>query len=134
MEAWADKYIGIPFVDHGRSYDGMDCWGLAKAVLKNEFGVDLPDLGERYKSIKDTSTITRLVDETKPLVDARQVDRPAPGDLAVIMYKGAAIHIGVYVGGGYVLHTNARIQSMLERVKSPNLKSRIEGWYRIGKD
>jgi hypothetical protein len=43
--------------------------------------------------------------------------------------SGDPLHIGTYVGGGYILHTLNNTGSVLERADSASLKSRIEGYY-----
>ena len=55
----SDKYISIPFADHGRSKNGCDCWGLATVAYKEKFKVDLPLLLD-YDCIKDVRHITTL--------------------------------------------------------------------------
>ena len=39
---WAGHYIGLPFLEHGRSIRGLDCWGLVRLVLHEQFDVCLP--------------------------------------------------------------------------------------------
>jgi murein DD-endopeptidase len=38
-----NSFIGIPFVDGGRSYEGCDCWGLVMLYFKDVLGIELPD-------------------------------------------------------------------------------------------
>lgn len=131
MDAWVRKYIGIPFKDKGRDGEGLDCWGLVRTVLKNEFGKELPDLSDGYGSIRDVRAISKLIDETKPLIEAKPVEYPEIGDIAVIRCKGLPLHVGIYVGSGYILHTERTVESMIERMSSPAIKNRIEGWYHV---
>jgi len=42
-----EKYIGIPFVEYGRSFKGVDCYGLVWLAFKEELGIELPDYDER---------------------------------------------------------------------------------------
>ncbi len=38
---WTQKWIGAPFADKGRG-PAYDCWGLLWAVLRVQFGVEVP--------------------------------------------------------------------------------------------
>ena len=42
------KYIGIPFKDHACGFDGCDCYGLVRLIYREELGLELPYLGDRY--------------------------------------------------------------------------------------
>ena len=51
--SWCAKYIGIPYSDRGRGDDAVDCWGLAQRVLREQFGVIVPDYAEYYSTRRD---------------------------------------------------------------------------------
>ena len=41
-----NRFFSIPYVEGGRSPAGLDCWGLVRVVLADEFGIyDLPEFG-----------------------------------------------------------------------------------------
>lgn len=124
------RYIGIPFKSRGRDELGIDCYGLTRMVLKNEFGKELPDL--YYTDALDKNTVNKLIDINQPLLAGEKVENPEPGDVAVIKYRGIPCHIGVYVGENKILHIKQGTDSILERTNSVHLKSRIEGYYRVG--
>ena len=42
LPCWVDGYIGIPFVLGGRERTGLDCWGLVRLVLREQFQVEVP--------------------------------------------------------------------------------------------
>lgn len=122
-------YVGIPFVDRGRDRSGMDCWGLALAVLRNEYGKDVPDFDV---CAFDTPAIhTRYEAERGRWI---QVEAPEPGDVAAMSldsgHPGMVQHVGVYVGGGRILHTLKKRESHVVRADDPYWSRKIEGWYR----
>lgn len=61
MMSWAAKYIGILFVEHGRTREGCDCWGLLRLVYREEFGIELPGYDERNESIQEMAEIQGLI-------------------------------------------------------------------------
>ena len=123
------KYIGIPFKSRGRDELGIDCYGLTRMVLRNEFGKELPDF--YYPDALDKKTINNLININRPLLAGKKVKDPGPGDVAIIRYRGKPCHIGVYVGENKILHIKQGTDSILERANSVHLKARIEGYYRI---
>lgn len=123
------KYIGIPFLSCGRDELGIDCYGLTRMVLRNEFGKELPDF--YYKDALDKTVVNKLIDINRPLLAGVKTKTPEHGDVVIIRYRGKPCHIGVFVGEGKVLHIKHGCNSILERVNSVHLKARIEGYYKI---
>ena len=128
---WAKNYIGIPFVSGGRDRSGLDCYGLLRLVLSEQFGKELPALSSEYSSADDFIETEKVLSAHRPLLAGRQVESPEPGDICVIKYMGFPSHVGIYVGDGLVLHTLRATWSVLQRCGDPHLKGRIEGWYRV---
>ena len=87
-----EKYLSIPYKKQGRGWDGCDCYGLARLVIKEESGVDLPSFEE--KTAPDEEVYTMF----KPLVN--------PEDLSIVFLQGGPFHeahTGVY-SNGFILH------------------------------
>jgi len=131
MYPWVKKYIGIPFLSNGRTIDGCDCYGLARLVLHNEYGVDLPELSNDYSDALNVKETARLFAEHLPVLAAEKLEAPEEGAIAVITGRGAPAHIGIAAGGGYVLHAGIKTGSACQRETHPGLRGRIEGWYRV---
>jgi cell wall-associated NlpC family hydrolase len=132
MHEWVAQYIGIPFLDHGRyPEEGLDCWGLVMTVQERHYGRRLPSLTGGYRDADDRSSVSYLVDVTRPFIGARSVPEPVDGDIALIRFSGHPVHTGVYVGGGMVLHARRALGVVCERVDGPHLRGKIEGYYRV---
>lgn len=114
---WVERYLGIPYLERGRTLDGCDCWGLVRLVLKERFGIELPSLDGSYDHV-DPELSARLINQTAPAVDARLVDTPCAGDVAVMRVRAATAHVGVFVSETHVLHTVRGRGPALETVKS----------------
>jgi len=122
-----NDYIGIPFVDGGRSMDGCDCYGLIRLVLRDKFQKHLPDF--QSVSASDKPYISDTIDQYKPLLTAKQKDSPDVGDLCIFNVQGYPCHLGLYIGGNMVLHILSGCGSICDRLDSHKLKGRLEGFY-----
>ena len=121
---WRD-YVGIPFANHGRELEGVDCWGLVTIVYRRELQIVLPDYHERYRDGEHVRGIAKAFQDHTgddfaevSLLDAE------PTDCVVVEIRGLPIHVGVYVGDidgrRSMLHTmEARGHSMIEPIFSP---------------
>ncbi|MDR2199877.1 MAG: C40 family peptidase [Deltaproteobacteria bacterium] len=87
----AHKYIGVPYVYGGRSPKGFDCSGLVWYVYR-QHGVELPD-----SSRKQAAKGERI-----------DFDEILPGDLIFFQSNGTVNHVGLYIGGGEMIHAPGR--------------------------
>lgn len=128
--SWS-KYVGIPFVEHGRDRHGCDCWGLLRLFYREQLGIDLPIYAGEYRNTRDSLAILRLVREQLATDRWSPVrESPAFGDAVVIRIKGQPWHVGVALGGGDMLHARHGAQTCIESLDSVLWRSRIEGVYR----
>lgn len=130
---WVADYIGIPFLARGRTRAGLDCYGLVRLVLAEQFGKDLPAHADGYESMDDRALLALLIDAKRPTINARPVSKVESGDLVLIRYCGFPCHIGLYVGDGLLLHVESGRNTVLEPLTSTHLSTRIEGFYRVDK-
>lgn len=131
LAEWAGLYIGIPFKSGGRDKSGLDCYGLVRLVYAEQFDAILPDLRDLYQNALDTSETAPLYQKYAPLLRGDKSNCPKAGNVAVIMERGLPTHLGIYAGGGYILHVTRHFGTILQRVTNPNLKSRVEGYYAV---
>ncbi len=128
---WAREYVGIPFADKGRDRNGIDCWGLVREVLREQFGKILPSLSFDYDSADDESGVNDLICMQRPLIKAQRVEEPRPGDLVLLRLRGLLCHVGVYIGDGCMLHVRKGTATVVDRLDSIRWRRRVEGYYRV---
>jgi cell wall-associated NlpC family hydrolase len=94
-------YLGVPYRDRGRDWDGWDCWGLVRAVFWREAGLELPawDTDPRDRAAVEVGMaaeargwrrVERGTDD-RPWTDAR------PLDVALLMDAGRPSHCAVFL-------------------------------------
>ncbi len=130
------KYNNINFpalyISNGRDFNGCDCYGLVRLILKNEFNKELPLLLNEYANSGDISITSKVMDKYLPILSGKQIDTPSVGDVCVFRYKGSPCHLGLYIGNNKVLHILRKTGfSVCERLNSPFLKGRLEGFYEV---
>lgn len=83
---YAGKFLGVKYVYGGESPDGFDCSGLVQYVYGNN-GISLPRV-----------TTDQVNSGTKVSGDLQ------PGDLVFFGDPSAPHHVGIYIGGGQMIH------------------------------
>lgn len=89
--AYAEKYLGVPYVHGGSTPDGFDCSGYTQYVM-GHFGGSIPRTAASQYS-------------NGAKIDKSQLQ---PGDL--VFFKPSSTssnisHVGIYVGGGKFIHS-----------------------------
>jgi len=126
--SWASKYVGIPFVDHGRGADGCDCWGLVRLVLAEEYGVAVPSYSDTYTDANKASA-ARAVSTLRDL-DFISLPYPESGAIVVLRVAGLPWHAGIMVNSHEFLHVMRGIEAVLERLDSLQWRNRVMGFYK----
>lgn len=121
IDEWMRQAIGVPFVPHGRDFDGWDCYGLAVSAYHHVLGVELPDF--KYPSVNDFSNIANIF--TSEIAPAWQLSDGALMDVVCIFRRGLPIHAGLVVMGGRIMH----VEHGIETCHEPKSRFRIEGYY-----
>lgn len=125
-----DRFVGIPYLDKGRSIVGLDCWGLLHLVYREIRGIDLPSYAERYVTGSDRAAMARLI--AGELDDWQEIPEGQEGTFdGVLMREGNFLrHIGIVTTSGMVLHVQPGETSRIERYRSGILANRVVGFYR----
>lgn len=125
---WSNRYVGIPQVDHGRDWSGVDCWGLVWLVYREELGITLPDYCG-YGSVAEHAEIAALIDgaAVSPLWEPAAVPRPL--DVALFRCGRFNTHVGLIVRPGLMLHVTDDA-SKLEHCDRGGWGTRLQGFWR----
>lgn len=134
LAPWVKKYIGIPFLSNGRDKTACDCYGLLFLIYRIEFDTELPLLLSDYKNACDVKETKEIFKINKPLIAGEKLDAPDIGDVVLLNYQGLPSHIGIYAGDGFILHTTEKSGSVLQKLSSPEIRGRVEGYYRVNKN
>ncbi len=127
---WAGRYIGLPFTEHGRDRGGIDCWGLVRLVLLEQFNISLPSLANEYRRTADAARIADLMTREIPLWQGIDAAHARCGDVIVLRLQGRPMHVGLVLGDGQMLHVEQGIDSAIEKYRGSRWQDRIYGFYR----
>lgn len=128
---WSNKYIGIPFKDKGRDINGIDCWGLARLVYKQEYNIDLPSFSSDYEA-NDNLRMQDLIAQYKE--GWEKIETPIEGCLVLFNIMGSETHIGVAVSDTHFIHTRDGMDSAIESFDSFKWNKRISGYYKYSEN
>jgi cell wall-associated NlpC family hydrolase len=130
IPAWVEAYIGIPFKDRGRTREGLDCWGLVRLVLAEQYGVDLPSYEARYETTSDRVAVAKLFFQEATSSRWRRLTlaQAEPPDALTMTVLGVS-HVGLLVAPERFLHVLPGRETCVERLR-PHWQARIEACYR----
>jgi cell wall-associated NlpC family hydrolase len=126
---WAGHYIGLPFLDHGRDRSGLDCWGLVRLVMTEQFGVALPSYVHEYQRTTQVDKISALIERESSKWKLVPAGKEICGDTVVLRVRGKPMHVGMVLGDRQMLHIEAGINSVIERYAGANWAERVFGFY-----
>ncbi len=137
LPQWTEKYVGIPYRDHGRNLEGgLDCWGLVRLVLEEEADIKMPLLENlKFHRGCDRRALGKAIEEyDKTAIDWNRLKMDDPVDCLDVIWlrNGGPIHFGVVVAPGWMLHVEEGSDSCLERYDGLVWKNRIMGVFRHG--
>jgi len=120
--------IGVPFLDHGRDFQGWDCWGLVVRAYRECFGVEVPGYEDvSALNSKDAGELFEFHKKSWTEVPAHQEH---PGDVILLRHGSWPCHTGLIVKAGLMLHVDMGIDTCVESYVSGVWKKRVIGIYR----
>lgn len=108
------KFIGIPYVNRGSSFEGCDCWGLVWLFHREVLKQDIPRY-DGYESAEHPS-IGGYISARWDAWESVGREHMEPGDVLALRAGGLPVHCGVYVGRTMMLHVLEGRMSCLETV------------------
>lgn len=122
---WWNKYVGVQFLAKGRELaTGVDCWGLARKVYEQEFGINLPSFSDEYDAGRPMMIAEAIA---KYKEGWKLADIPKSGDMVLFRVEGAESHVGVVTRPGFFLHVRENQTATVERLDSAIWKNRVVG-------
>jgi len=120
------KYIGLSYLENGRTEHGVDCWGLVCLFYKHEFNIDLPSYINEYSGANDPY-LANFIKHTK--ISWNLTTSPKLGDVCVFNILGEPTHVGIYLNNQEFLHCRDGKDSVIESLKNHKWNRRLEGIY-----
>ena len=133
MYTWVQEYIGIPFQSGGRDRTGLDCYGLIRLILMEQYGCTLPLLDGKYDNALNLYDTSPLFFQQLPIL-TEKIAGPQERALALLEMHQLPCHLGLFCGGESIIHSRAGVGVVAERLDSRRLPGKIVGWYRVSKD
>jgi cell wall-associated NlpC family hydrolase len=122
---WWAPYIGIPFVDKGRTWDGCDCYGLARLVLGEQLGIWMPSYTEHYESAEVGAGVSAAWTTFEPLWT--RIEEPRPFAVVLFSFPYGCLHCGVMVDDRQMLHVERGKAAVKEAVDA--FRKKPDGFY-----
>jgi len=133
LSAWARDLVrcAVPFKPHGRTREGLDCWGVVWLGFTECLGYNIPSYTEEYtpKDLYDFEKLEDIIGKYMP--GWTEVTKHRAGDVVLMRLAGRPIHVGLVIENGVMLHIEERINLCVEKYGSPLWKNRIVGVYRF---
>lgn len=125
-----DRFVGIPYLDRGRSLVGLDCWGLVVMLFRELRGIELPSYSESYVTAADRAAIARLIaGEIEPWAEI-EAGSEQIFDVVLMREGRYPRHVGIVTEPGQLLHVLEGQTSRIERYRSGAFMHRVAGFYR----
>jgi cell wall-associated NlpC family hydrolase len=124
------KFIGIPYVIGGESFDGADCYGIAKLYSKHMLHKELPSY--MYSETNNEAIAELAIKMANHGLGEgwTKVKQPSHGDIVTFRIMGLEIHCGIMLNEKEFLHSLKGRMSCIEELTHINWQNRLTGVYR----
>jgi cell wall-associated NlpC family hydrolase len=125
------RYIGIPYVVGGESFEASDCYGICKLYAKNELNLILPTY--MYSNLDNEAVAEVAIKAAAHGLGDKweKVSEPKHGDVLTFRIFGHEVHCGIVLDNPtQFLHSLKGRTSCMEELSHVNWKHRLTGVYR----
>lgn len=131
VPAWANNYVGLPYLTYGRGRDGVDCWGIVVMIWREIYGYALPEVdGLFWRGWAEVDLLKGRVAEQRSMFAEISAAEAREGDGVLFKIRNAPAHVGLVLRPGVMLHAMRGADSCIERYDSWKWNKRIAGFYR----
>lgn len=125
-----ERYLEIPFLDGGRSFNGADCYGLVRLIHMSENIGQLPEFCGI--GAKETLKIRSAVSDNQcNCSEWKKVENDVKfGDVVLLKINGAPVHVGMMLDAKKFIHISDKIDCSIDSLSTSRWRTRIEGIYR----
>jgi probable lipoprotein NlpC len=127
---WSNEYVGLPYLETGRTRVGCDCWGLAVIVYAEQLKITLPPYAVGNTTPEERAEIDALIANAAATQTWQAINVPRVFDLAVFRRGALDTHLGIVIGSGLMLHMALGDCAKIESFKAGPWKHRLKGIYR----
>ena len=103
---WINDWIGVAYKPNGTGKDGYDCYGLVRAIYKQQLNIELPNwFSDNSSLLSQIRAITKHTDLSLKKDYAVEVETPKNFDFVMVYNENICHHIGLFFNGN-ILHVH----------------------------
>ena len=126
-----ERFIGIPYVEHGRDYSGADCWGVVYLFYRDVLGRPIPAYSAEMQARAFHHRDIGALIKSERAAHWVEVEQPDHGDVALMRTGREESHVGIFISGGRILHSEGEPGSCMVRADDLRIRSRLVGYFRV---
>ena len=120
------QYMGIPYEDMGRTNKGVDCWGLVRLVLAEQFYIQCPSYDYNNNDPGELALCIRNRDEASWI----ETEKPQEGDVVLLRQLREISHVGLMVDSKTFIHASKSCGVVAQSINDKHWKNRVGSFYR----
>jgi len=126
------NFIGIPFINKGRTFEACDCYGVVKLYYKEILGIDIPDVlaspkQPRMAYMEYLENISKYwIEHYEPKENSVVALHTDPQHPKLVTHFGVVVKLDNKLK---MLHTFRDTQSHLVDIDNPIYANKIKAYY-----